>query len=823
MAAQSAPVASFKILFAAFSILLFAQAGYVGPSQAQQERRDPTESRVIVRSVAFEGEPFFSTDALRLRVRTGSNRRLLGIPGLTWWRWVYGVGASGRLGRRLSRALTASGEPPALLDSSVVAADLERLELFYHQEGFRQAAIRVVVDTLSRADHARVTFRIDAGPPTFMRSLRFEGLEDLSPAQQLELAEGTRLRVARIDRDAPLEIVLRNQRYSEPLLLEERRRLLTFLRDQGFASVSRDSIRAVVFPQPSDSFDVAFFIRTGPVYRFGDVHFDVVGPESGQGEWSDTLWQSASNVVTARVEDEPRLASGLLLRSLRFRPGDRYDQSLVTATKRRLEATGVFSFTDVVPRPPQSLGPREAEALPHRIDLRTRQRHQIRLETFMLQRSGVLTGSDNELGTGLSLAYENANLLGGGEAFEVRTTGSIATDTETRLFTSAQAEVATSLSYPYLVRPFRSLDRMLGLYDGRTRLSFSLLTARREELGLVIRGRGAARFRLEMQHTSTITSMVDLLDLTLSNPDTLDQFTSKFLDKILGPEDSVLVQDPVQRAQILEDYTQPQVNSALRYTIRSARVNPFRLDRGYSYEAAFEVGGNLPYLLDRVVFTPSETEGSLPGLPFFRGDRRDSRLVYRQYVRFIGDARRYHRPGRRSVLATKFIIGIAHPIGRSNVIPFDRRFYSGGATSVRGWGLRELGPGSAVLGVDSGARGPEVTNIRGGDIKLEAGVELRHTVLRRLLAADWIGAAFADAGNYWFGPRNPGDAEGRFRFDRFYRELGVGSGVGLRIAWEYLIIRLDMAYRVLDPVRRGRILPDRFADPAFHFGIGHAF
>src|SRR5690606_25693242 len=167
---------------------------------------------------------------------------------------------------------------------------------------------------------------------------------------------------------------------------------------------------------------------------------------------------------------------------------------------------------------------------------------------------------------------------------------------------------------------------------------------------------------------------------------------------------------------------------------RSARVNPLRRERGYSYEASVEVGGNLLYLLDRLIFSPDSVEGSLPGLPFFRGDNRDSEMIYRRYLRFVGDARNYTPLSPRYVLATKLIIGIAHPIAGSEVVPFDRRFYSGGATSVRGWGLRELGPGSAVLASDPDQAVSEVTNIRGGDIKLEASAEIRHTAIRNLLA-----------------------------------------------------------------------------------------
>jgi outer membrane protein assembly factor BamA len=87
------------------------------------------------------------------------------------------------------------------------------------------------------------------------------------------------------------------------------------------------------------------------------------------------------------------------------------------------------------------------------------------------------------------------------------------------------------------------------------------------------------------------------------------------------------------------------------------------------------------------------------------------------------------------------------------------------------------------------------------------------------MKADWISAFFLDVGNNWYGPRNPGQDTGKFRFRSFYKELGLGAGVGLRIAWEYLIIRFDLGFRVHDPV--GGFF--KSGSPTFHFGIGQAF
>ena len=838
------------------------------PALAQQPDSAAADSAAapIVDAVRFEGQGPFETATLQNRVRTQANRRLLGIPGFTFWRGLYRFGDY--LGGRLGSALKRSGEPPAQLSRAALSEDAGRLQALYQQEGFREAVVTPRVEAAG-AGHVRVTFDIERGPPMYARRVRYDGLAPLTEAQRLRFLEGSVLRSDALGEaalsDSALTLQAQGWRYSEARLLQERGRMLTFLRNVGYASVTRDSIRALVFPQLSpdpqqpDSFDVVFRVQPGPRYRFGDVRLEVRGPEPEAVTRTDTLHlpgsgpvkgEPAGGLITARIEAESQLDAGLLRRALRVQPGAWYDQSALLLTKRRLENTGVFTFTDITALPANAAGrpdttrpdttrlasarpaafPSRADApegaapedaaprLAHRFSLRTRPRHSIRVETFALNRSGRDTPT-NEFGTGVGATYENANLLGGGEALRVRLSGSVAADfdEDTAVLPSAQAEASTSLTYPYLVWPFSSLERSFDLYGARTQLSVSLLTARRENLRFILRGRGNARLRFEARHTPTISSLIDLLDVSISNPDTLRGF-NEFLVGAIGTDENPIVTDEVQRAQIKEDYTQPQVNAALRYTFRSSNVNPLRREEGYSYEASFEVGNTLPALLDRFVLSPDTVESNLPGLPLLRG-RVANRLLYRPYVRFLGDVRRYLPLDGRNTLAGKFILGFAQPTGRPDVVPFDRRFYSGGATSVRGWSLRELRPLADTLSADG-----SVPNILGGDVKLEASLELRTTFAENALGADWVAALFVDAGNVWFGPRNPGPPEGRFRFDRFYRQIGVGAGVGLRLAWDYLILRLDAAYKVHDPLAPGRGLFTRnLRRPRLHFGIGHAF
>ena len=783
----------------------------------------------LVRKVEIVGNRHFSDAELRKRIRTSPNRRILSIPGLTWWRWIYRLGDASWMWGRLGNALKSGGEPPAYIDSTALDDDIERLELFYQQRGFRKANIMASVRPAAAPNRVIVRFRIAPGPPTVIRSLTYSGLDPLSSEQKQRVASGTVLNARPRHPDSLLTLTTRTQRYQTTTLLNERRRLVALLRNAGYATVNPDSIRAIVYEPAPDTFDITMRVGLGPRYRFGDVHATITGPEEKGTERRDTLQVPVEAGhgyvphVTTQIQDDRRLRSSVIQRSLQFTPGTYYDHERLLQTKRNLEGAGLFVFTNVTTQPNRAVAADSSRFLPVRIEARTRSRHQIRAETFALQRE-VVSDVENELGLGVGLSYENINALGGGESFEVRTAGSVATGLDSTLITSAQFEASTSLVLPYLLRPFRRLNRALNLQDARTRLSLRFLTARRNDLGLRIRGRGNAQFRLEGDHTPTKRSLIDVFDFSLSSPDTLAGFQRRFLDRVLGTDSTGGISDPVQRTQIIEDYTRPQVNSVLRYTFQSSTTNPLRHERGHQYEASLEVGNTLPFLLDRLVFSPGAVEYSLPGLP---GDA-DNRLIYRPYVRAVGDFRRYVALTPSTTVAVKLYGGIAHPVAEPDLIPFDRRFFSGGASSVRGWRLRELGPGGANLQLDETSG--DVANILGGDVKLESSVELRTTLFNPFLTARWIGTTFVDAGNVWFGPRNPGlddrpaGQEGTFRAPDFLGELGVSSGVGVRLAWEYLIVRFDLAYPLNDPSpTNDDIFADRFSGPLLHFGIGHAF
>jgi len=793
------------VLLVHCALLLWASGSVT--AQEISPRSTDIGLRLVDVELAGDVKPFSREELFEL-LRSRPNRRFLGIAGITPSLWLYRAGTETTV---LGRALIRAGEPPARLDASYVEADRERLQALYRQDGFLDAEVSVDIDTLT-AGRARVRFNMSPGPPSSVRSVEYRGLGSLSAEERTSIVRSSVLSLADEGIAPSDELIipaLPRQRLSEVRLLDERRRLLADLREMGFAAVSRDSINVVAFPldtlEGSPTFDVRIYIRPGQRFAFGDVRFRVTGPEVASMR-ADTVAVGGGLVITTIV-DEQRLSPRLLRRALRFEPGDAYKQSDLLATKRRLDRTGVFTFSEIVPLPLEISAPVAGDSLPvlpHRVVLRTRRRHAIRVEGFVLQRTGILGAEStalggDELGLGAGASYTNANTFGAGEQFSVGLNASVAGDlTE---FPTAQAELNIGMTLPYLIFPFSPIERALRPFDSRTRLSLGFLAARRDELRILIRGRASAGLRYELQHSSSLTSFLDLIDFRLSDPDTLAGFRGQFLD---------LIEDPVARQFVLDDYTQPQVNDAIRYTLLSATADPFRRDRGFAREFSLEAGGHVSRLFDQYVFTPGEVEGSLPGVPLFGGG---GRLEYRPYIRATADARQYLRIGRLSVVALKGLAGISHPTARTPVVPFDRRFYAGGPGSVRGWDLRRLGPGAIP---------PEASAfVQGGDIKLEFAVEARRIVLRRLFAADWQVAAFADAGNVWFGPRNPGDPDGRFGLTTFPSEIAVGAGTGVRVVWDFLILRFDLAWKVRSPVPGDPLFPEGNT-PRLHFGIGQA-
>ena len=202
-----------------------------------------------------------------------------------------------------------------------------------------------------------------------------------------------------------------------------------------------------------------------------------------------------------------------------------------------------------------------------------------------------------------------------------------------------------------------------------------------------------------------------------------------------------------------------------------------------------------------------------------KGQRTFINIAYAQYAKADFDYTHLVRFDDRNVLALHAGIGVAYPYGNSKVLPFEKRYFSGGANSVRGWGVRELGPGG-YKGNDGRIDFINHT----GDMKLDLNAEYRTPLFWK-----FEGALFVDAGNIWTLRKYDEQPNGQFKLDKFYKQIAAAYGMGLRLNFDYFILRFDMGMKAINPAYESGdehwaiIHPKLSRDFAFHFAVGLPF
>jgi outer membrane protein assembly factor BamA len=222
---------------------------------------------------------------------------------------------------------------------------------------------------------------------------------------------------------------------------------------------------------------------------------------------------------------------------------------------------------------------------------------------------------------------------------------------------------------------------------------------------------------------------------------------------------------------------------------------------------SFEAAGNLLYALSKLTKANKDEDGryNLFGINYAQFVKAD--LSFSKCM-ILDD---------RNKLAYHAGVGIGVPYGNSKMLPFERSYFAGGANSVRGWSVRELGPGGMLTdSISSFAQ-------QVGDIRLDLSVEYRTKLFWKFEAA-----AFIDAGNIWTYHKDSTRPEGNFDFSRFYKEIAVGYGLGLRLDFDFFLLRLDGGLKAYNPQVRGKdrwaiLHPNLKNNFAWHFAVGYPF
>ena len=784
-------------------LLLFSFLFLVEISVAQNEdSSDDSDREQVVRIVRFTGNNAVTDGALSTLVRTRNNREFLGIPRFTPWYYIH--------------QLIGVGESPALLNRETVGSDIERIRLYYENLGYFEASVDTTIVEY-RPGRYEVSFIIDEGNLSQLQSVSYTGLPNFQENGNLVSTFLNQSEYAgQFENDSTFSV---NEPYRAQKLRQEQSRIIDFLKNNGFAAVQRDSVRALIKRDQNDPYklDVLYSIRPGNFYTFGDIYIQLAGPE-GNGEYDQSMQVDDSRYteqgfsIYMEKQSNANTKFDLLTEQLQFRAGESFDQSAYLRSVNSYQNLGMLLINRFGLNEDGSLPDFTKNNIPVFFDLQTLPKHSIRTEFFGMRRYGF--------GTGVGLNYNNNNLLGRAENLTValntnlefvtsNTLNEISpvdengnrVNTGSAIFQSYEFRVEYSL--PRLNRPLRFLSDAPWIESARTR--YSLSYSQSNQLFFDINSDVRFNLRYELRHSQRYQSLIDVFELDVVDTDPSSQFRQNLVNEF--------GEGSLELLRIEEDF-RPQFSSVIRYTLRAQNTNLIKRNYGYFSEVSLALAGNVPYLLDRYVITAGETEGELPS-PLRISTNA---LAYSRFVKLSADYRRYFSLTPNAVAAFRFFGGYIHPIGQSDNIPLNRRFFAGGSNDIRGWSPFRLGPGSIP---------PEEVTIPGGEVKLAAFSELRQTFMKNVLSADWYFAWHTDAGNVWYGPGNQfiDDqetdllADGRFRIQEFYKQIAVGSGLGIRLDWEFIVARFDITYRIHDLEEGWFENSQRY----FSFGIGHSF
>ncbi len=475
--------------------------------------------------------------------------------------------------------------------------------------------------------------------------------------------------------------------------------------------------------------------------------------------------------------------------------GDFYDPEKSRNTSRRLGTIGVYKFVNIRYEEIDTLSTDSLGLLEANIFLSPLKKRAVRAE---LQ---AVTKSNSFAGPHLALTFVNRNLFKGGETLNISANFGyeVQFGSANNLGSnSLQLGISNDLIIPRLLFPV-TFSKNFFKYDiPKTKISLGGDYLRRTQLFTLASLN--ATFGYFWNANKYVTHQFNPLSL---NYVSLSDVTEEF--------QAILNENP-----FLERSFEQEFIAGLTYSFTYNGLINTQKKHAFFLNSNFDMAGNTMSLLGK------EAED---------GNKEVLGLEYAQYAKLDLDLRYHLRLGKQQTIATRLFAGYGLPYGNSDVIPFSKQYFSGGPYSVRAFQTRALGPGTFNPGeptelTDPGDEPTDNITYRDqtGNIRLEANAEYRFPIVTYL-----NGAFFVDAGNIWTSEARPEttnrDGEGSGEFSSsFMNELGIGTGVGLRIDIQSFVIRFDLAFPLHDPREpAGNRWVNDFGSPIFNFAIGYPF
>ena len=685
-----------------------------------------------------------------------------------------------------NRMLRRIGDAPVVYSEYDTQRSQEELKKAVQNMGYMGA--EVYTDKKIKKKKIEVTYRVASGKPYIVRSVKLD-VKDKKIAEYLQndsanslLRPGMLLNVNKLD--------------------NERQRITSFLQQNGyyrfnkdFISYSADTVRSTYLVdltlhllqfkaytdnEPSDH----------KQYKIGKVSFitdyDVLQSSALSSiEINDSIHYKNYPIY---YKDNLYLRPKVLVDNLQIRPGELYNERNVQRTYNNFGRLSALKYTNV-----RFFDTQVADTnLLNCYVLLTKGRHQ----SVAFEVEG--TNSAGDLGAAASVSFQHRNLFHGSETFMVKLRGAYEAISGLQQGYSndnyTEYGVESSINFPSFLFPFLATD-FKNRIRATTEFGLQYNSQQRPEFSRKV---ASASWSYKWSNSRKSQHRFDLLDVSfLYFPWVSDTFKQKYEE---NNQSYIFEYNYKDRLIVRMGYMFNYNSAGEKMANNTIKSNSF------SIRAGLESAGNVMYAISNLTKLSKNSDGeySLLNIP------------YAQYVKGDFDFSRNIVIDDKNAIAYHVGVGIAVPYGNSKSIPYIKQYFSGGANSVRGWSVRELGPGSF----------PGDGNYlnQSGDIKFDASIEYRSKLF-------WLlqGALFVDAGNIWTIKEYENQPGGQFDISKFYKQIAFAYGLGIRIDLDYLVFRIDGGMKALNPAyssgkQRYPILNPNFKrDFTFHLAVGYPF
>ncbi len=681
------------------------------------------------------------------------------------------------------------GEAPVILDTAITNRSSKQIELFLKNHGYFNA---IVTDSVGlqkgRKQMKNAYFKINAGTPYSIKSIEYD-IED-ETIKSLVLNDKGRC------------LIKPGSLYNTDELELERVRITDLLKNEGYFAFVKNYITykadsSLNTHQVNITLDIANPLKriSGYVdstislphtrYKINNIYvFADYSLRRDSSESPDTLFFDNIHYVTeGKLKFRPRAIKP----AITINRGDLYSKKEADKSYRRISEYKSFKFINIQFKQVKNdtLGLLDCE-----IQISPYKRN-----AFTIQTQG--TNKAGDLGVSGDFIWSNRNLIKGLEQIEFRLNTTLEVQ---RIISDVNQENQTIQQYlPFntiLLGPVVSFKlpkipkfmNFLGSTGQKTSITTSFNYQQRPDYKRNI-------FNLAFGYTAKSGTRIT----NTFNPSEIN-----FVNVTLGSEFSSLLDK--SNNLFLKNSFQSQLISSIRYSFIYNTQKIGEMKNFLFFQSNIENSG-LVLGASRALFPNAAKNDNNKYIVFG--------VPFSQYLRFDTDLRYYRFFGKSSSIAMRSIVGLGIPYGNSTVMPFVKSFFGGGANGNRAWIARSLGPG--------GYRNPTTVRFdQIGDIKLEWNLEYRSKLYKI-----FEGAVFVDAGNIWLRKVDNQRPLADFELNRFYKEIAVGIGTGLRLNFDFFIIRLDVAYKMHDPSGnlgdRWVLKYQKLGQGNLNFGIGYPF